>query len=246
MTATDRKYGEKESRPIPIWNGILEHRGRIGHAVWEFLWCLDRITKERDGVGIVLGGAPVKVGDIAGTIKGSKKETVRRHLEHLEKGKYIRLRRTPYGHVIEVLNSRKFGIWRKEKPQNDVSRPPEKPIYEPEKPTSGSEKPKNVGNKEDAAVTQQKDAAAGRSAVWQFLGVDGSRWTGPIREVCANLYGEKNGQTPIEFIGACMDAISVLGVGIPPAMAQSATVLRSQAKPRSSEPMQELEAPAWA
>src|SRR5258708_861407 len=70
-----RKYGEKESRPVPIWNGIFEHYERIGDGLWEFEKCIDWITEERDGVGIVLGGKPIKVSEIVAAIKGSKKET---------------------------------------------------------------------------------------------------------------------------------------------------------------------------
>jgi hypothetical protein len=122
------------SYPVPIWNGIFEHYDRIADAIWEFLWCIDKITREEDGVGIVLGGMPVKFERIADELKGSHKETVRRHFKRLEAEKYIRTRRTPYGHVIEVLNSKKFDIWKrkggKEKPQNEVSHDQEKPQNE--------------------------------------------------------------------------------------------------------------------
>jgi hypothetical protein len=146
MTRTySRGRGGGKSHVIPVWNGIFDHRKRIGEAIWEFLWCLDRVTVEIDGVGLVLGGTPVKLEMIAGDLRGSDRETIRRHLKRLEVGKYIRTRRTPYGQVIEVLNSRKFGIWRKEKPQSAASLPknqaaaavgsfPQKPIHETEKP----------------------------------------------------------------------------------------------------------------
>lgn len=244
MAPHGRKYGEKESRPIPLWNGVFEHYARIGDALWEFAKCVDWITEERDGVGIVLGGKPIKVSEIVAAIKDSKKETVRRHMDALEKENFIQRRRTPYGHVIEVLNSHKFGIWKKEKPQNDVSLPQEKPIYGYEKPIGGSEKPKNNVNKEDAAMTQQKDAAVSRSAVWEFLGVDGSRFKAPVRELCANLYGVKNGETPVEFIGTCMDAIRGIGENIPAPLAQRAATLRTQ--PAIRVPIPELEAEPWA
>jgi hypothetical protein len=105
-----RTYCGKQSYPIPIWNGILEHAARIGEALWEFLWMIDKITAEKDGVGIVLGGAPVKLETIAHDLS-THKRTIRRHVEKLEAESYIRRRRTPYGYVFEVLNSRKFGIW---------------------------------------------------------------------------------------------------------------------------------------
>jgi hypothetical protein len=152
-----RKYLSKPSHPIPVWNGILEHRERMGSAIWEFLWCLDRVTRETDGVGIVLGGKPVKIHEIMEGCPGSDGETVRQHLRILEERKYIRRRRTPYGHSIEVLNSRKHGIWRTEKPQNTGSLQAEKPNISG-RDTAESQQRNRVsgGNKEDSAVTQQE------------------------------------------------------------------------------------------
>ena len=147
-----RYYREEQSRPIPIWNGILEHRERIGEALWEFLWCVDRVTLECDGVGIVLGGAPIKIERILADLEGDH-ETVRRHLKKLEAGNYISLLRTPYGQIIKVMNSKKFGIWGKEKPQSTVSAggvnltvEAENPIYEAEKPQSTVSKEDHVEN----------------------------------------------------------------------------------------------------
>jgi hypothetical protein len=119
---TRRAGNGKQSYPIPIWNGIFEHYDRIGDAIWEFLWCIDKVTVERDGFGIVLGGAPVKLEKVVAELKGSRKETVRKHFKKLVAEKYLVMRRTPYGQVIGVLNSKKFDIWkRKEKPTSPVS-----------------------------------------------------------------------------------------------------------------------------
>lgn len=249
MTKHGRKYGEKESHPVPIWNGIFEHYERINDALWEFEKCIDWITEERDGVGVVLGGKPVKISEIVAAIKGSKKETVRRHMDTLERENFIRRRRTPYGHVIEVLNSRKFGIWKhpQEKPQNDVSLPIEKPIYGPEKPTGGSEKPKNSINKEDAAVTQHKDAAVGRGAdLWILLGIPPEKMPPAFRELCEQLYAAKNGQPLAEFVGVCMDGWEALGGGKHPrAFVQAANRIREQERHETQEPMRELVAEPW-
>jgi hypothetical protein len=155
MSSHGRKYGEKASHVIPVWNGILEHREKIGSAIWEFLWCVDRVTVEKNGVGFVLGGQPVKIKRISDEVPGSDIETVRLHLESLEREKYIRRLRTPYGYKIEVLNSRKFGIWKK--PENTVSRLQEKP-QNPGRDTrkDGQRNPKTGVCKEDSAVTQQR------------------------------------------------------------------------------------------
>ena len=110
MRRNDRKFGERQSYPFPVWNGLLEHRKRIGPSVWEFLWCLDRITQDRDDVGIVNGGAPVKAERIARNLKVSTR-TIKQNLRRLTTEGYLKLRRTPYGNVIQVMNSLKFGIW---------------------------------------------------------------------------------------------------------------------------------------
>ncbi len=110
MRRNDRKFGERQSYPFPVWNGLLEHRKRIGPALWEFLWCLDRITQDRGEVGIVNGGAPVKAERIARNLKVSTR-TIKQNLRRLTTEGYLKLRRTPYGNVIQVMNSSKFGIW---------------------------------------------------------------------------------------------------------------------------------------
>jgi hypothetical protein len=101
------------------------------------LWCLDRVTEESDGIGKVFGGAPVKLERIAAELDGDK-ETTRRHLEKLKSGNYIRTLRTPYGLIIEVLNSRKFGVLQKQ--QTTVSRSEVKLTYESEKRQSAVSK----------------------------------------------------------------------------------------------------------
>lgn len=104
-----RKYGDRPSHPIYVWNGILEskHRKKIGPALWEFLWCLDRITKEKEGVGIVLGGKPVIYAEIAEDF-GVSEKTVQRHMERLSRQGYIAGILTPRGYSIRVPNSCKF------------------------------------------------------------------------------------------------------------------------------------------
>jgi hypothetical protein len=210
MTSHGRKYGDKESRPSPWWNGGLEHRPRIGDALWEFLWCIDAITKESNGVGLVLGGSPVKLKRIVDDIKADK-ETVRRHLKRLADENYIRIRRTPYGQIIEVLNSKKFGIWRKEKPQTAISPHPEKLIYEPEKLIHEPEKPQNAVSKEDSAVTQQKDAAVRAACpVWENTEVDPTRLPGAFRKLCEDRWAVRNGSSLFDFMGDVLDAWRVL------------------------------------
>ena len=243
--SSGRKYGDKDSHPIPLWNGIFEHYERIGDAFWEFAWCIDRVTEERDGVGIVLGGVPVKIAAIVADLKGSRRETVRRHMDDLENEKYIHRRRTPYGHVIQVLNSRKFGIWKKEKPQDDVSLIREKPIFGAEKPTDGWQKPKINTNKEDSAVTQQYSAVRGAAEFWRSARIDPARLPGPFRKTCEKLLPTRNLQSLSEFMGACMDACQAMGWSIPRAFAKAkADIVATEREQVGRLP--ELEAIPWA
>jgi hypothetical protein len=108
---TERTYNGGRSYPIPVWNGIFEHQREIGPAIWVYLWCLDRITREESACGFVLGGTPVTASRIASDLQDDSERTVRRHLERLAKCGYLELKRAPYGVVITVTNSRKFGIW---------------------------------------------------------------------------------------------------------------------------------------
>ncbi len=99
----------KKSFPIKIWSGLLSdgHCQKIGGALWEFIWLIDKITKEKDGIGYILGGKPIKVDEIAKFL-GRSYQVVQRHLKLLEDYGYITLKKAPYGLVITVNNSKKF------------------------------------------------------------------------------------------------------------------------------------------
>ena len=79
-----------------------------GKTLTAFLWCLDRITKEKDGIGIVLGGKPLTYAEMAESL-GVSERSVRRNMDRLYFAGYIELIRTPRGQGIRVLNSCKFG-----------------------------------------------------------------------------------------------------------------------------------------
>lgn len=104
---------ENNSYPFPTYSGLLtpEHRENIGPALWEFLWCISKTTKERAGdgekYGIVLGGKPIKYSDIASDL-GVSAVTVKRNMNRLKKHGYIEMKRAPYGEIITVRNSKKF------------------------------------------------------------------------------------------------------------------------------------------
>jgi hypothetical protein len=142
-----RDHNGRPSFPIPVWNGILDHKRNMGPALWVFLWCLDRITKEELDVGLVLGASVVTTARIAHELKDSER-TIRRHLERLARHGYIRLKRTPYGFVITVAKSRKFNIWRSVKNGH-----PDRPNLTVRSGNSAAQKDTNVrSNNEDPAV----------------------------------------------------------------------------------------------
>jgi DNA-binding Lrp family transcriptional regulator len=78
----------------------------MGSAVWEFMWCLDKITKVEKEIGYVLGGKPINLSDLANQL-GTVEMTTSRNLERLEEYGYITKLRTPYGIVIKVMKAKK-------------------------------------------------------------------------------------------------------------------------------------------
>lgn len=84
-----------------------DHREAIGIAVWEFLWCIDRTTKEVDGVGLVHGGKDVTCKTIGDDL-GLSERTVRRNLNQLEAAGYVTLQKGQRGYVISVPKSKKW------------------------------------------------------------------------------------------------------------------------------------------
>lgn len=104
-----------DSHPIPIFSGLLEprHYSQIGNAIWLFLWCIGATTREteRDGEtwGIVLGGMPIEIDSIAANY-GVNRSTVKRWIKVLQGYDYITTKRAPYGLILSVRKSKKFGI----------------------------------------------------------------------------------------------------------------------------------------
>jgi hypothetical protein len=79
----------------------------MGAAVWEFMWCLDKITKIDDqGVGWILGGKPVNLKDIAGQFLTSE-VTTSRNLSKLAEEGYLTIIHAPYGLKIGVSKAKK-------------------------------------------------------------------------------------------------------------------------------------------
>jgi hypothetical protein len=215
LTSHGRKYGEKESRPIPVWNGVLEHCSRIACAIWVFLWCIDKVTEEREGSGIVFGGAPVKMSKIAADLEIGE-HSVRRHFDQLEHERYIRRRRTPYGFVIEVLNSRKFEIWHsRENVKSGRSLPRESVQERPVSPTPlASLTDENGRNKEDAAVDSAIDAAGQAATSWRAIGTD-KLGTPRFRSRWEFLFAHRNGNPISDAMERCIVSCQESGIPVP-------------------------------
>jgi DNA-binding MarR family transcriptional regulator len=102
-----------ESFYFPVYSGLLtaQHRERIGPAIWEFLWLISKVTKEIEEEGetwgIVLGGKPVKLAEIAAELGGSERN-VKRNIARLKDEGYIEAVRAPYGEIYKVRKSKKF------------------------------------------------------------------------------------------------------------------------------------------
>ena len=97
---------------IYVQNDLLEpkHYEAIGSAIWIYLWCLDKMTSiNEEGIGIVLGGKPVKLEDIQKDLSLTDR-TYTRYITRLQQNGYISTIRTPYGYIIKVTKAKKqFG-----------------------------------------------------------------------------------------------------------------------------------------
>ena len=210
-----RKFGEKQSYPFPVWNGLFEHRKRLKSAIWEFLWCLDAITNEKDGVGLVHGGAPVKIERIAADLKVDEK-TVRLNLQKLAREGYLKLRRTAYGYVVHVLNSFKFGIWSREKPMDKNARSlthgkSNRKAREGAKTPdlSRTRMPDLIRHSSDSAVEEASPHPLGEE--WKVFGV--GRPIGPpnFQRYWKSVFTHCNGQPLSELMEDCIQGWQATG-----------------------------------
>src|SRR5262249_20056445 len=144
---------------------------------------------------------------------------------------YITRRRTPYGFVIEVRKSRKWGIWKPQETSPKGQSPPEQTDRKGQSgteryPKKGTQIARRGQNKEDTAVLSNKETQqpllVGNSPFWKEAGVRADRLPNPFAKLCEDLYVSKNGQTLGEFMGVCMDAWEAMGgKGHPPAFARA-------------------------
>ena len=129
-----------------VYCGIFEHRHRLGGAIWEFMWLLDRTASEieveaGERVGIVLGGHPVPAHVIAKDLQCSH-DLVSLNLSRLIAGGYIDRQPHPRlsAYSYRVRNSKKW----MNRPVEDSRRPSKILEGGIEDPRRGIEDPRSL------------------------------------------------------------------------------------------------------
>jgi hypothetical protein len=235
----------------------MEHCRKIGSALWEFVWCLDKITEESDGIGVVLGGAPVKIKQIANDLARSE-HTVRRNLDRLQDGNYVNRTRTPYGFTIRVRNSYKFQIWsRRENVITGRSLPRESVQKRPVSPSNLADLTvKNGRNKEDAVVDATVDAAVEPAAAsntldpWKVVGRSLPMGSARFQQIAEHYFVTRNGEPLSEAMERAIQRANKTGVKVPPPFFDAKRAVERReaeelASPADAERL-ELEALPWA
>lgn len=216
----------------------MEHCERIGPALWEFVWLIDKITEELDGLGLVLGGAPVKIKRIATDLDRGE-HTVRRNLDRLERENYIDRTRTPYGFTVKVRNSHKFQIWSgKENVKIGHSLGGDRPNVTVRVAKNDGENVTFGRNKEDATVDATVDAADEATAAWRAIGTD-KLGTPRFRAKWEFLFAHRNGNPVADAMERCIVSSQEAGVPVPkPFYEAKRKVEREEAPPqRTSGPL---------
>jgi hypothetical protein len=155
-----------------VSNGLLEHKPRMGAAIWEYLWFIDRVTKdEPDGSGkfngLVLGGQPVSALTIARDLR-EHVNTAATNIKALESAGYIIRRRRPDNRCSYVVTNSKKWFWNRntsvgstptENCVGGLGAATENCLTLPQKPVPAPTE-NCVSNKEDTTETRQKEKRA--------------------------------------------------------------------------------------
>lgn len=121
-----------QSFPLTIWSGLFKkkHWKKMGNAIWLFGMLIDKVTKEEDGKGYVLGGKPVTYHTFKDEMPITKRQYLR-YLDILRNGSYIHTHNTHHGLVIIIHNSKKYKR-RSDKnvtgPATETSSPPDETV----------------------------------------------------------------------------------------------------------------------
>jgi hypothetical protein len=115
-----------------IRGGLWEdaHLQRIGPAVWLFGWLIHRQTRERHGVGLVLGGSALTY-EIISQDTGMAVRTLKRWMARLIRGGYVRVTHGVHKRmIIEIAKAKKFGPQQLGFPQKQFAFP-QPPFFAP-------------------------------------------------------------------------------------------------------------------
>lgn len=198
------------SYPFPLWSGLItaKHREAIGLAIWTFLWFLDRVTADVEGWGIILGGKPVKDTEI-GSQLGIHRNAVSADRKKLLKGHYISAKRTPYGFVYRVRNSRKFGVWGKKRCTTSCASDAQDPVHPDARKPVQTKKTMQLDHAVDAAGPNKNPLLSPEDSVWTFLRI---RPCGPVpfQELLESGWKSRNGGPYSRLIGETIDAWEAL------------------------------------
>lgn len=143
-----------------VSRGLLEHKGRMGASIWEYLWFIDRVTKdEPDGHGkfngLVLGGAHVTAAQIARDLH-EHINTAKRNIQSLEAHGYIKRRKhSDNSWSVIVTNSEKWFWNRGTRTEIGASVAPE--LVQPRTETGTGNK---EGHDRDKTATKPKRPSA--------------------------------------------------------------------------------------
>jgi hypothetical protein len=247
VTDHGRRYGDKTSYPICVWNGILDHCQKIGLALWVFLWCLDKITVEKDGIGWVFGKAPVRVSRIAQDF-GICEKTVRIHLNRLKAFGYITTKKTPFGLTVAVKNSRK--IWAPSAQTSGKNLPEASTGSGSFIPESGKNLPESpvrtYRSKEDKAVDKAVDAAAMAAALvpdspnpWKLLGSDLPMGSPKFQRIVEHFFATRNGNPLSDAMERAIQSANKRGVKVPPKFFEAKRTVERREVEESAAPATE-------
>jgi hypothetical protein len=97
----------------PVANTIFSKAYELGTALYYLLWCQARVTEEYDEtigndqrrIGRVLGGMPCRDSDVQRDFPSISTWTIGEWRKKCAEADLIRVKRTPVGYGIEVLNS---------------------------------------------------------------------------------------------------------------------------------------------
>lgn len=100
-----------------------EHFQRMGPSVWLFGWLVHRQTRERDGIGLVLGGSALTY-EIISQDTGIAPRTLKRWMARLVRTGYVSVTHTAHKRmVIRISKAKKFGPQQLRFPQGQASFP---------------------------------------------------------------------------------------------------------------------------